>query len=177
MLTIQWESLDSLIASGLEDLAVAHWEAAEIDKEDVPLALDFERARAAEKIGQQRFAALRRDHALVGYAAFTVSSALFHRATLCAWCNGIYVDPAHRGFASLWLVRWCEQALKDLGVRKVYIGSRSDTLAQLLDLNGYVRSETMHSKLLGDSHVRRHRTRSVPTTQSGGGRGSVPAGG
>ena len=121
---IAWEPLSVLVASGLEDLAVAHWEEVEIDKEHVPLALDLERARAFEKVGQHATAALRREGVLVGYAAFTLMTAMFHRHTLHAFCSAVYVDPASRGPASLWLIDWCEKALADRGVVKIYIGSK-----------------------------------------------------
>ena len=168
-LTVEWEPLSALLSSGLEDLAIAHWEEAEIDKEDVPLALDLERAFAFEKAGQYKTAALRRDTSLVGYATFTIMPPIFHRNTLHAFCSAVYVDPAHRGFASLWLLRWCEEALTGLGVRKIYIAAKTDRLRELLAKLGYVVSETSHCKVVGGRRVQRSASpHSVPALESSG---------
>jgi len=163
VLTIEWEPIDSLIASGLEDLAIMHWNEAERDQHEVPLALDFDRCRAFEKAGQHVSAALRKDGSLVGYATFTLMTAMFHKTVLHAFCNAIYVEPEHRGPASLWLIHWCEKRLEQRGVRKIYIASKTATLSDLLTKLGYEWSETVHCKLLGGPHGQQQsRARSVP---------------
>lgn len=159
-----WERLERLIADGLEDLAILHWEEAERDKEDVPLALDFQRAIAGEKIGQHRTASLRKGGELVGYAAFTVTTALFHSTTLHAFCTAVYVDPDHRGFTSLAFLAWCEGELKTAGVRKLYVTAKRPEQCDLFEKLGYAFSETTYSKLLGVNHVGRHRSHSVPAS-------------
>ena len=70
MVSIAWEPIDKLLRDGLEDLAVLHWEESEIDKEEIPLEIDVDRARAFEKASQYRIAGLRREGELIGYAAF-----------------------------------------------------------------------------------------------------------
>lgn len=155
MRSIAWESLDALVADGLEDLAVAHWEEAEDDHDDIPLALDLEKARFFEKAGQQFNASLRADGELVGYATFQVMTAMFHRFSLHAFCIGIYVDPAHRGFGSLALIRWCERELAAKGVVKLYLSARNQRQCDLFQKMGYKSSETVHTKLLGAQNVRR----------------------
>jgi GNAT superfamily N-acetyltransferase len=171
-LAISWESLDRLIADGLEDLAVLHWEEVEIDKEEIPLDLNFDMARAFERAGQFRAAGLRRDGELIGYAVFVIMAPMFHRTILHAFCEGIYVDPPYRGHG-LALVLWCERTLAEEGVRRIYISERisadlSDNnkparLGALLTALGYTMSERRHSKVLGGGHVRRRPgARSLP---------------
>ena len=165
MVSIAWEPIDKLLRDGLEDLAVLHWEESEIDKEEIPLEIDVDRARAFEKASQYRIAGLRREGELVGYAAFVVITSIFHRRTLHAFCDAIYVDPAYRGPASLGLIDWCERMLAAEGVRKIYISERIPTdlseqdkaarLGALLTALGYTMSERRHSKVLGGGHVRR----------------------
>lgn len=164
-LAISWEPLDQLIADGLEDLAVLHWEEVEIDKEEIPLDLNFDMARAFEKAGQFRIAGLRRDGELIGYACFVIMAPMFHRTIPHAFCEGIYVDPPCRGPASLALVLWCERTLAEEGVRKIYFSERIPTdlsvdnkparLGALLTALGYTMSERRHSKVLGGGYVRR----------------------
>lgn len=161
-LSIRWETLDKLIGDGLEDLAMAHWEETEIDKNEVPLALDFERAKVFEKTGEHRTAAVRLNGRLVGYGAWTVTTATFHRSTLHAFCIAIYVEPECRGFGSLALIRWCERELTALGVKKIYIASKTPRQCDLFKKLGYVVSETMHSKLLGVDRERRNSTTALP---------------
>lgn len=161
-LTIRWETLDRLLADGLEDLAVAHWEEVELDRTEVPLELDFERFRYAEKMAQGRIASLRRADRLVGYAAWTILTATFHRSVLHGFCTALYVEPERRGFASLLLLPWCERELYALGVKKTYVAARTPRQCDLFKKLGYVETETMFSKLLGDGHERRHRASSVP---------------
>lgn len=163
-LRIDWSTLAVLRSQGLEDLAVLHWEEAEIHLQDVPLALDFEWAAAAEQAGQYKLCGLWVDGDLVGYAAFTVMTAMFHRTTLHAFCSAIYVDPDHRGLASYYLLRWCPAALAALGVKKVYMASKPHvhlkndraTLGTILNGLGWTLSEEVYCLLLGDHHGKQH---------------------
>ncbi len=170
---VEWASLRELRAQGLEDLAVLHWEEAEIHKEDVPLALDFARAIAAEHSGQHKTCGLWVKNELAGYAAFTIMPALFHRNTLHAFCSAIYVDPDHRGLASYYLLRWIPEALAALDVKKVYMASKphvhlgsgetSATLADVLQGLGWTLSEEVYCTLLGARHGKqRPRSATVP---------------
>lgn len=161
-LTIRWETLDRLLADGLEDLAVAHWEEVELDQAEVPLALDFERTRLFERIGQHKTAGVRAGTQLVGYAAWTILSATFHKTTIHGFCTAFYVEPKFRGFGSLSVLPWCERELDTLGVKKIYVAARTPRQCDLFKKLGYVETETMFSKLLGDGHERRHRASSVP---------------
>lgn len=150
---IEWAPLRTLIAAGLEDLAVLHWEEVEIDRDDVPLALQTEAAIAAEKVGQHKTAGLWVDDDLVGYAAFTIQAAFFHRHTLHAFGHAIYVAPEHRGVNSLALLSWCEHQLAALGVVKIQFSSRTKRQYDLFKAMGYSASETVHTRIL--KHVRR----------------------
>jgi GNAT superfamily N-acetyltransferase len=160
-LTIRWEPIDRLIFAGLEDLAVAHWEEAEDDKTAVPLALDFKRVRDFERAGQHKIAALRSGTRLVGYAAWTVITAMFHASTVHAFCTAIYVEPESRGLGSYMLLPWCEAHLPAFGVRKIYVAAKTERQRDLLAKSGYVLSETVHSKILGAPHGQQHRATAV----------------
>lgn len=171
MIRAAWAPLAELLSAGLEDLAVLHWEEVEIDTKDIPLALDVATALAGEKRGQHKTAGLWVNGEFVGYAAFIIQTALFHRATLHAFCSAIYVDPEHRGLASYYFLRWIPNALAELGVKKAYMASKpmvhlgsgktSATLGTVLGGLGWKLSEEMWCILPGGDNERRHGSNGV----------------
>src|SRR5690606_24316106 len=127
-LTVRWEKLDVVLADGADDLAQAHWEEAENDKDAIPLDLDLDALRAMERIGVLRIAALYAGERLAGYANFQVTTHVFHRTTLHAFNDGVFVDAKFRGRGGLTLIREAEKMLAELGVRRVYYASKPHVL-------------------------------------------------
>jgi hypothetical protein len=157
-LTIRWEKLTDLLADGLEDLAVAHWEEAETDR-CCPLDLDWDRALAFERQGTLKVAALRRNGDLIGYAEVTLLvGGLFYRTTRHAYVQAIYVEPLFRGFAVLALVGWLEAEIGRAGKTKTYVAAKTQRQCDLWEKLGYEFSEVMLSKTVGGEHVERVRT-------------------
>lgn len=156
-LTVRWARLDEVLAAGAEDLAQAHWEEAENDTDSIPFDLDLDGLRSAEKAGLLKIAALYAGARLAGYAQFSVTTHVFHRRTLHAFNDSVYVDPAHRGRGGLVLIREAEKMLAELGVRRVYYASKphvlgvrgkAATLGSLLGRLGYKHAETVYSKVI-----------------------------
>lgn len=164
MLTIKWTTVNQLVADGIEDLAVEHWLEAEVDHDEIPLAIDYEHLRALERAGNFKCAAAYSGSRLVGYALFTVMVSPLRRHSLHAFCDAVFMDTQFRGHG-VRLVRWCERELEVLGVVKAFISSRphvhlghgrsSGTLGDLLAHMGYTLTETVYAKLLGAHNVRR----------------------
>ncbi len=160
-LTLEWGTLDEARAEGFEDMAALHWEEVEIEHERVPLAPNWKAYRDLERQGVLRSALLRRDGALVGYAAWFVQPPLHHSLTLWAVSDLFYVDPAERGRAGAFLLRRSEQMLRDLGVRVIYYGVKPvkqpgdlgykrgrDSVGRLLSKLGYAKIEEAWAKFL-----------------------------
>lgn len=156
-LTVRWEKLDAVLAAGADDLAQAHWEEAENDKDVIPLDLDLDALRTMERIGVLRIAALYAGDRLAGYANFQVTTHVFHRTALHAFNDGVFVDPAFRGRGGLTLIREAEKMLVEIGVRRIYYASKphvlgargkSATLGTLLGRLGYKHAETVYSKVI-----------------------------
>ena len=63
---IQWRTVNQLIADGIEDLAVAHWEEAEDDHDAIPLAIDYGHLRVLEQAGNLKLAGAYDARSLVG---------------------------------------------------------------------------------------------------------------
>jgi GNAT superfamily N-acetyltransferase len=136
---VAWEKLDDLLADGLDELSIGHWEEAENDH--LPLEIDWPGARVLERQGTFKIAGVRKNGVLIGYAYFIISASLQHKGTLQAWCEAIYVDADHRG-AGVVLLRALPRMLKALGVRRAFmaakphvalrIGEKGATLGDLL---------------------------------------------
>lgn len=136
---VAWAKLDDLLADGLDELSIGHWDEAENDH--LPLEIDWPRARVMERQGTFKIAGVRKGGALIGYAYFVISASLQHKGTLQAWCEAIYVDADHRG-AGVILLRALPGMLRALGVRRVLMaakphvvlrtGEKSATLDNLL---------------------------------------------
>lgn len=118
---IAWEKLDDLLADGLEDLAIGHWDEAENDH--MPLDLDLAEARKRERAGTFKIAGVRNAAALLGYAYFQIGSSLQHKSTKQAWCEGLYVDPSARGAGAL-LLRAIPRLMREIDVHRCFMASK-----------------------------------------------------
>lgn len=152
-LTIRWETLSDLIADGLEDLAVAHWQEAESDR-STPLDLDFERARAFERSGALKIAAMRRDGVLVGYAECMIVGGLFYKSTRHCYVQAIYIEPIFRGLAAQ-LIHWIECRVGEGGPTKQYIAAKTNRQGDFYQWLGYTFEEAMFAKRVGASNEQR----------------------
>lgn len=150
-LTIRWETISDLIADGLEDLAVAHWEEAEKDQ-GCPLDMDWDKARSFERSGALKVAALRRDGVLIGYAECMIIGGLFFRSTRHAYVQAIYVEPRFRGFPSISLLHWIETRIGEIGKTKVYLAAKTQRQCDFYETMGYAPAEIMFSKMVGANH-------------------------
>lgn len=155
--TYNWESVDQLLADGWENLLVEHWVEVAMDRDIIPLAVDWDRYRLFEKTEAFKTLAMRKDGVLVGYSAWFINPHLHYKTTLFALNDVIYLDPAYRrGLAGARLVREAENALAALGAVKaiyhtklhVQLGKRAGTLGDLLLALGYKHIENTYAKLL-----------------------------
>lgn len=157
-LRLEWEPLQQLIDSGVEDLIAGHWEEVACDKDVIPLAPDWERAFKLQHAEVLWTAGLRDEKgSLIGYNAFHVTTHIHYRHTLHAVNDVIFLDPDARGSAGLRLIRGTEELLRELGVKKVMYRSKAhvmighrkqNTIGDLLGRIGYRHDEDVYSRLL-----------------------------
>ena len=134
-----------------------HWQEVERDQGDVAFAPLWDSWRRYEKDGMLRIAVVRIAGRMVGYNGFMVHRGLLFGHTLIASNVGVYVEPEHRGWPGLKLIRESERmlAVLDHTVRVsyaikpyVHIGAKSGTLGTLLGRLGYRHDEEVFTKLV-----------------------------
>jgi acyl carrier protein len=124
------DSIQNARASGLESMQRAHWREVAVDREAIPLAVDWARYEELERLGLF-YALCMRDALggeLVGYNAFFVTPHLHYMTTKFAVNDVVYVRPEHRGIEGIRLLLRAEETLVNLGVRKIIYHSKDDVV-------------------------------------------------
>jgi GNAT superfamily N-acetyltransferase len=151
-----WEPLAALLDDGLHAIVEKHWHEVGVHKEDVPLAVDYDKYRALEAQGILKLMAARQGERLVGYASFIVMPHLHYSRTLHALNDAIFVDPSVRG-AGIRLIREAERGLAEMArpgcVRIVYhvkehVEAARGTLGGVFRHLGYGAFETSYDKVV-----------------------------
>lgn len=126
----RWSTLADCRAAGLDDLIAAHWEEIEDHRDVSPVAVDWPRYIALERLGQLKMASLWAGGQMVGYASFFVCPPMHSRGTIWAVCDAIYLDPGHRrGWAGVKLIKDAEHGLRAMGARIIMFSVKDDDLA------------------------------------------------
>ena len=143
-LTLDTETIAGLREEGVERLMADHWSEIAVDQDVIHLDPDWERYELLERAKSLIFLGLRRSTELIGYASFQIHRHLHYRRSLFAFNDLIYVRPADRGIAGLYLILGCEHLLRQLQVQKATFhvkpeaGLRSpvagDSLSQLEEM-------------------------------------------
>ncbi len=154
-----FEPLDKVRADGVEDILLRHWEEVALNKDQVPLAIDWTQYYALERAGILKSVVMRQGGRLIGYDAFFVQPTLHYRTSLWALNDILYLVPEHRrGRAGVLLIDAAEHLLRDLGVQKVLYHTKlhldlghhtgGDTVGRLLSKRRYVHVENVWAKML-----------------------------
>lgn len=152
-------ALSPLLADGLEDLLINHWQEVEQHQDVMPLSVDWPKYLMLERAGIYVSLVARRSSHLIGYAAYFVQPPLHHSHATWAVNDVLYVDPAHRkSQVGPSLIAFAESEMKKLGVklitqedRKVQNSTGAKTSATLGDLllrKGYTLAGKVYAKLL-----------------------------
>lgn len=119
------ETIATARESGLEGMVRAHWREVAVDREEIPLDIDWNGYGAAERAGLFAGMTARTDAGeLVGYNAFFLTPHLHYHGTKFAMNDVLYMRPQFRGFDGIRLILHAEKWLKDKGVRKVIYHSK-----------------------------------------------------
>ncbi|HEY1858646.1 hypothetical protein [Acidocella sp.] len=122
---LAWESLGRLLDSGIEELVRQEWQEVAVEREKMPLDLDWDQYQDMENSGLFRCCVAWRGKKLVGFNSFvTVKGHAHYRSTPHAMNDAIYVMPEERGVTGLRLILWAEKALREMlaprAVRIIY---------------------------------------------------------
>ena len=102
----------------VKPLLEKHWQEIAHYK-DIELNPNYEIYLAAQKSGVIRSYSMRDgDGLLIGYAVYFVRPNLHYKQCLTATEDIIFVDPEKRGYG-MFLIKWCDEQLKLLGVQIV----------------------------------------------------------
>jgi GNAT superfamily N-acetyltransferase len=154
------EPLSPLLADGLEDLLIEHWQEVEQHQDAMPLSVDWQKYLMLERAGIYRCVVARRGARLVGYAAYFVQPPLHHRQKTWAVNDVLYLDPTHRrGNTGKRLIEAAESLMRDAGAKLITqedrkqptnstSGKTSATLGDLLSRMGYFLAGRVYAKLL-----------------------------
>jgi len=131
-------------------LARDHWREVRWDQ-DSEADLDQAKLTAADETGAFCLFSARQDGELIGYAAFWIAHHPQNAGSLEASADAIYLRPDRRiGRNGFELIKFAEQALRDMGARKIYIAVRhkSRDFGPVLERLGYQSTETIYARKL-----------------------------
>ena len=143
------ENIDD-VRPEMEPLAIIHWCELAGDQDDIPLDFDWELYANLQAMGKILFVTVRDCGVLVGYHCSLVSNHMHYKSTLHGIVDFLWIHPDfRRGFIGINLLKFVEKELRERGVKKVIMSSKSklDTSA-LLSRLGYNYSERIFTKVL-----------------------------
>jgi hypothetical protein len=142
----QWEKLRDLLREpNVRELIAEHWEESGVDKDECPLAIDWDRYILLEYEGKFRVLTARKDGALVGYMSWFLERPPDYKTTL----HGIQGPWNRAGLLAPSLV-----ALKELGVKRVvghdklHVAASRGSLAPAFERAGFRETERVWYKVL-----------------------------
>ena len=157
---IELESINELLADGLEDILSRHWEEIALDRDTTPLAVDWQTYRDLERAGILKPYVMRTPSgALMGYNVHFLRPPLHYSTERWSANDILFLDQRFRkGRAGIDLVRGVEPLLREAGAQKVIYhtklhvefghGRARATLGRLFQAMGYLLSEEVWTKRL-----------------------------
>ena len=110
VIVFQREAAQDCFAEAIP-LLIEHWQ--EITYIDgLTVKPEFSKYESLERNGILRTYTARLEGKLIGYAVFFLSPHLHFKKHLFAYCDVLYIMPAHRGFGHRF-TRWCNNRLRD----------------------------------------------------------------
>lgn len=151
MLTCQPESFIATVGE-LRELVAGHWEKLALNKDDIPLAPQWEIYFAREELGELLFMPLRDRGRMVGYWIAFIAPGLHYKTCLTAQMDIWNVLPEYeRTRAPLVLMKAVEAEYIRRGVQRSFAGEKLHRPCGKLYLKfGYEPVETHYSKMFGD---------------------------
>lgn len=152
MLIFQKEKWKDVIDE-MKPLLPRHWEEVAVDKDKIRLDPDYERyAKLCDDDVLFCFTARTEEGELVGYLWAFVQYNLHYKQSLCAFFDVYYLAPEYRqGFSGINLFAEAEKCLKEMGVEKMFTGTK--LLRDVSKIFQYLKwrpTEQSFTKYIGD---------------------------
>jgi len=152
MISYRVESMDECLED-MRHLWMVHWEEIALDRDKIALEPDIETFRVLEDAGGLHIV-VARDEAdqVVGYHVSVVRPHLHYRSSLTAYVDMYFIHPEHRrGRVGIKLFLFAEQTLRELGVQRIYTGTKlHKDVGRLLEFIGHKETERLYTKFIGD---------------------------
>lgn len=149
MIEFRRELLCEMVAE-VDDLLQLHYEELTKNRDKVALKPMWAEYAALEQMGRFVVYTARDDGRLVGYSAFFVQKHLHYADLKTAMNDVLFLHPGQRqGTTGIRLIKFCEAALKALGVHKLVWHAKLDTaLIPILHRLNYKTEELSLAKFL-----------------------------
>lgn len=140
----------------IQALLPLHYEELALNKDKVPLSPMYEIYQEHEDRGNLLFVTVRDEtqkRKIVGYFIGIIAPGLHYRTCITCTMDIFFIHPEYRGAAllGLKLFRKVEAICRDLGVDRMYVGSKVKADASILfERLGYGRIEVYYSKWIGE---------------------------
>jgi hypothetical protein len=143
------ETLFDVVAD-IEPLLRQHYEELTLHKDRITLDPMWGEYKALEDLGRFALFTAREDGELVGYAAFFLVCHLHYAGTKMAINDVLFLRAdKRRGTTGIKLLKFCEQALRELGTDKLtYHVKHSLDWSAILHRMGYADEEKIVGKML-----------------------------
>jgi len=152
----RWGTVAEIRQQISTEYAVKQWEEAGIDKELVPLDIDYEKYDTLEKVGVYKAMIAWADGTIVAYAGFIFGPNIHHRSTPHALNLGIYVSPIYRGIGPR-VVRAAERGFAQMVspkvIRIIYEAPAGSRWRKTLHHLGYTEFGTVHQKVVRNGTI------------------------
>jgi L-amino acid N-acyltransferase YncA len=135
----------------LELLFPHHWQELALDKDKVPLDVDWARYDALEKAGVLLFITLRQHGRIVGYYVGILMPHIHYRTCVQLSMDIYWTHPSVRGgTVARKLMSAVESEARNRGVHRIFAVSKNHKdSSRLFSALGYRPIETVHSKWIG----------------------------
>lgn len=133
------------------DIFQIHWEEIALHKDSIKLEIDFDSFDGMDAQGVLHVVVARDAGKIVGYWLGIIKPHLHYVNSLTAYTDVYYVRQESRRDVFLFqkMLAFVEKTLKDRGVQKLFIASKSHKdLSKIFDRMGMTRTETVYTKLL-----------------------------
>lgn len=149
--TYQWDSLAILLKEGIAQTVFQHWNEIALDKESVPMDVDWSRYLNWERLGHWRAFTARSDGVAIGYICYWIDHHIRYQNTIYATADVFFVKPEfRRGWVGIKLFKESFKALpkpcKVLVNEKLHF--EDGRVAKLLEMLGMKPIEIVYSKFL-----------------------------
>lgn len=150
MLTFQQEKWRDQKREEIDPIFRQHWEEIALNRDVVPLDVDYERYSIAENAGRVHIVTVRDDGRLVGYYCALLDTHFHYKGTMMAFTDVYFLLPAYRRADTAFrLFCMAEKTLKERGITKLIAATKlHQDKGRLFAAMGWTEVERVFTKVL-----------------------------